>query len=184
MAGEPGGFTRFMFRPRSPLNKGSSTESRIKDRGRIREFFDLDLDDETVKFYQKKEFFVPTNKHESHIVLQTWHDLLVLLTTVKNSIAADGLSLILEKFDKHHQVMQEMFASVENFGLTVLVILDNHLERRARNETRSLDRIRARHHQRSRSDGNRRESPTRDCTQSPVTTRRHAEEGPGSQDRS
>ena len=126
--GEPGGFTGFMFHPRSPFSKGSSTESLIKGRGRVREFFDLEADDETLKFYQKKEFFVPTDENELKIVLQTWHDLLVLLT-VKDTIAAEGLSLILSKFDEHYQIIQEMFASSDDFGLTVLVILDNHLQK-------------------------------------------------------
>ena len=71
---------------------------------------------------------MPTTKHELQIVLQTWHCLLVLLT-VENSISTEGLALILEKFDDHHQVMQEMFSSVEDFGLTVLVILNNHLQK-------------------------------------------------------
>jgi hypothetical protein len=61
-------------------------------------------------------------------VLQTWHDLLVLMT-VKDSIATEGLSLILEHYDKHYQVIQEMFASIADFGLTVLVILDNQLQK-------------------------------------------------------
>jgi hypothetical protein len=126
--GEPGGFTAFMFHPKSPSTKGTSTESAIKGKGRIREFFDLDADEETIKFYQKKEFFVPTSEPELKIVLQTWHDLLVLLT-VKDTIAAEGLSLILEKYDSYYQVIQEMFASSKDFGLTVLVILDNHLQR-------------------------------------------------------
>jgi hypothetical protein len=126
--GEPGGFTVFMFHPRSPLSKGSSTESNIKSRSRVREFFELEADSETVKFYQKKEFFVPTTENELKIVLQTWHDLLILLT-VENSIAVEGLALILEKFDDHYQVLQEMFTSIDDFGLTVLVILDNQLQK-------------------------------------------------------
>jgi hypothetical protein len=126
--GEPGGFTVFMFHPRSPLTKGTSTESAIKGRGRIREFFALEADEDTLKFYQKKEFFIPTSENELKIVLQTWHDLLVLMT-VKDSIATEGLSLILEHYDDHYQVIQEMFASSADFGLTVLVILDNQLQK-------------------------------------------------------
>ncbi len=126
--GEPGGFTVFMFHPKSPLTTGTSTESVIKGKGRVREYFDLEADEETLKFYQKKEFFVPTSEPELKIVLQTWHDLLVLMT-VKDTIAAEGLALILEKYDSYYQVIQEMFASSKDFGLTVLVILDNQLQR-------------------------------------------------------
>jgi hypothetical protein len=124
--GEPGGFTAFMFHPKTP--NGNLTESMIKGKGRVREFFSLEAEDETVKFYQKKEFFVPTTENELQIVLQTWHDLLELLT-VEGSIATEGLALILEKFDDHYQVIQEMFISIEDFGLSVLVILDNQLQK-------------------------------------------------------
>jgi hypothetical protein len=103
-------------------------ESAVQGKGRIREFFDLDADDETIKFYQKKDFFAPTNENDLKIVLQTWHNLLVLLT-VKDRIATEGLALILDKFDDHQEVIQEMFLSTPDFGLTILVILDNHLQR-------------------------------------------------------
>ena len=126
--GEPGGFTVFMFRPRSPFTTGASTESVVQGKSRIREFFDLEADEETLTFYQKKEFFIPTSENELKIVLQTWHDLLVLLT-VEKSIAVEGLATILEQFDDHYQVIQEMFASTADFGLTVLVILDNHMQK-------------------------------------------------------
>jgi hypothetical protein len=60
-----------MFYPKSPLSKGTSTESAIKGRGRIREFLELEADEETLKFCQKKELFVPTTEHELKVVLQT-----------------------------------------------------------------------------------------------------------------
>jgi hypothetical protein len=60
-----------MFHPKSPLTKGSSVESAVKGKGRIRKFFDLDADDETIKFYQKKDFFAPTNEKHLKMVLQT-----------------------------------------------------------------------------------------------------------------
>jgi hypothetical protein len=126
--GEPDGFTVFMLHPWSPLMKGTWTESAIKGRGRIREFFALDKDEYTLRFYQKKEFFIPASENKLKIVLQTWHDLSVLMT-VKDSIATEGLSLILEHYDEHYQVIQEIFASIADFGLTLLVILDNQLQK-------------------------------------------------------
>jgi len=88
----------------------------------------MEPDAETLKYYQKREFFVPTSENELKIVLQTWHDLLELLT-VKDSIATEGLAHILQHYDDHFQVIQEMFVSTEDFGLSVLVILDLHLQR-------------------------------------------------------
>ena len=115
--------------PRSPFSAVTSTESIVQGKSRIREFFDLEADEITLTFYQKKEFFIlPTSKNELKIILQTWHDLLVLLT-VERSIAVEGIAIILEQFDNHYQVIQEMFASTADFGLTVLVILDNHLQK-------------------------------------------------------
>jgi hypothetical protein len=89
---------------------------------------ELEADKETLKFCQKKEFFVPTAEHELKIVLQTWHDLLELLT-IKDTVGTKGLARILEKHDEHCQVVQEMFTSIKDCGLTVMVILDNHLQK-------------------------------------------------------
>ena len=58
-----------MFHPRPPFTKGSTTESIVKGKSRIREFFDLKADEETLTFYQKKEFFIPTSKNELKSVL-------------------------------------------------------------------------------------------------------------------
>ena len=118
----------FIFYPRSPFTNGLSTGSTVKGKSRIRKFFELEADEETPTFYQKREFFITTSKNELKIVLQTWHDLLVLLT-VNRSIATKGIALILDQFDDHYHVIQEMFASTADFGLTVLVILDNHLQK-------------------------------------------------------
>ena len=115
-----------MFHPRLPFTTGSWTKSIVQGKSRIREFFHLKPDEETLTFYQKDEFFIPTSENQLKIVLQTWHDLLVLLT-VEGSITVEGIAIILDQFDDHYQVIQEMFASTADFGLTVLVILDNHL---------------------------------------------------------
>ena len=62
--GEPGGFTVFMFHLRSPFTAGSSTEAIVQGKSRIGEFFHLEADEETLTFYQKKEFFIIPNKRE------------------------------------------------------------------------------------------------------------------------
>ena len=61
------------------------------------------------------------------IVLQAWHDLPEFLLTVKD-ITAKRFSLIPDKHDNHHQVIQEVLSSTEDLLLTDLVILDNHLQ--------------------------------------------------------
>ena len=83
----------FMFHPRSPFTKGLSTESIVKGKSRIREFFELEAYEETLTFYQKEKFFIPISENELKIILQTWHDPLVLLTVVNRSIATEGIAL-------------------------------------------------------------------------------------------
>jgi hypothetical protein len=48
--GGPCGFTVFMLHPWLPHTKGTLTELAIKGRGRIRDFFALDADKDTLKF--------------------------------------------------------------------------------------------------------------------------------------
>ena len=52
-----------------------------------------------------------------------------VLLTIEGSIAVEGIAIILDQFDDHYQVIQEMFASTTDFGLMVLVILNNHLQK-------------------------------------------------------
>ena len=120
---DPGGFTGFMFYPRSlgptPINK---------DKQRIREFFDLDVDEDTIDHYLKMEYFVPKNENELRIQLETWRDTLAMVTCV-DTVANDGLSHFLERFDDLYSTIQEMFQVVPNFGLLVLLTLDRHLQK-------------------------------------------------------
>jgi hypothetical protein len=125
--GEPGGFTVFMFHPRTLTSAGPSAAALVSGKERIREFFDLPTAESTLAFYQKKEYFIPTNDNELKIVLQTWHDLLELMS-VRGTIAVAGIAHVLLHYDGLYSIIQEMFASVEDFGLSILVILDNHLQ--------------------------------------------------------
>ena len=118
-----------MFHPKSPFTAGSSTETIVQGKSRTREFFHLEADEETLTFYhQKKEFFIPTSGNKLKIALQTWNDLLVLLT-VKGPIVVEGIAIILDQYDDHYRGIQETFASTTDFGLTVLFIINNHLQK-------------------------------------------------------
>jgi hypothetical protein len=125
--GEPGRSTVFMFHPRSLASSGPSATALGSGKERIRECFDLPTAESTLALYQKTEFFIPTDNNELKIVLQTWHDLLELMS-VKGTIAVTGIAHVLSNYDGMYSVIQEMFASVEDFGLSILVILDNHLQ--------------------------------------------------------
>ena len=55
---------------------------------------------------------------------------MIVLLTVEKSIAVEGITTILDQFENHYQVIQEMFASTADFRLTVLlVILHNHMQK-------------------------------------------------------
>jgi hypothetical protein len=124
---EPGGFTGFMFHPRTLFPSGPSATAVISSKERIREFFDLPTDESTLVYYQKKDFFIPKDDNELKIVIQTWHDLLVLMS-VKDTIAAEGLAHFLDAYDGLYSTIQEMFVSCPNFGLIIVLTLDCHLQ--------------------------------------------------------
>jgi hypothetical protein len=116
-----------MFRPRLLFPSGPSAVALISGKERIREFFDLPTNETTFSYYQNRDFFIPTNDNELKIVLQTWHNLLVLMP-VKDTIAAEGLDHFLEAYDGLYTVIQEMFESCPNFGFIIVLTLDCHLQ--------------------------------------------------------
>ena len=101
-----------MFHPWPP--SAGSSDSFKQGKSRIIDFFHLNADKETLTFYQKDEFFIPTSENQLKIVLQTWHDLLVLLT-VEGPITVEGIAIIPDQFDDHYQVIQEIFTSTADF---------------------------------------------------------------------
>lgn len=122
---EPGGLTGFMFFPRSEMSAGPSGTSR--DKQRIRDYFDLPIEEDCVDYYVKKEYFIPSNVSQLEIVLTAWRDLIELIT-VKNSIATAGLHIFLKSFEDLYQILEEMFRVVPNFGLLLILSLDRHLQ--------------------------------------------------------
>jgi hypothetical protein len=122
---EPGGMTGFMFFPRSEMASGAAAINR--DKQRIRDYFDLPVEEECVDYYIKKEYFIPRNTHQLEIVLTAWKDLLELCT-VENSIAVTGLKHLLASLDDLYQILEEMFKVVQNFGLRLILSMDRHLQ--------------------------------------------------------
>jgi hypothetical protein len=122
---EPGGLTGFMFFPRSEMAAGASGAGR--DKQRIRDYFDLPIEDECINYYIKKEYFVPRNTYQLEIVLAAWKDL-IELCTVKGSIATAGLRHFLRNYEDIYQILDEMFRVVPNFGLLLILSLDRHLQ--------------------------------------------------------
>ena len=76
----PGGFTIFMFHPKTvDMDNNAFDKSTV----RLREYFDMEVTDETIAFYAKQGFFHPTNPNDMRIQLQTAHNMLELLIYIK-----------------------------------------------------------------------------------------------------
>jgi hypothetical protein len=122
---EPGGLTGFMFFPRSEV--ASSVAGANQEKQRVRDYFDLPVEDECVSYYLKKEYYIPNCTHHLQIVMETWRDLIELVT-VKRSIATVGLRCFLENLDEVWHMLEEMFRVVPNFGMLVILTFDRHLQ--------------------------------------------------------
>jgi hypothetical protein len=88
--GLPGGFTVFMFHPKTIDMGAKAYDSSTVT---LRKYFDLDVKDATVAYYAKQGFVHPTNSHDLRIQLETALEMLELVTCAK-SIATQGLHYI------------------------------------------------------------------------------------------
>ena len=122
----PGGFTVFMFHPKT-VDTGKTTFDSSK--ATLREYFGVEVEDETIEFYAKQGFFHPTNQHDLRIQLQTALDMLELLTC-KNSIATKGLHYILNprRWSRLATVLHGRFQTDKAFGTKFLYSVDRALQ--------------------------------------------------------
>ena len=122
----PGGFTVFMFHPKT---MEVDTKAFDKNTARLREYFDLDVEDDTIAYYAKQGFFHPKNPSDLQTQLQTAHDMLELLTC-KKSIATAGLAYILnpKRWKKMITIMHDRFRTQPNFGSKFVYSVDRTLQ--------------------------------------------------------
>ena len=122
----PGGFTVFMFHPKT---MEVNTKAFDKNTARLREYFDLDVEDDTIAYYAKQGFFHPKNPSDLHTQLQTAHDMLELLTC-KESIATAGLAYILHprRWRKMITILHDRFQTQPNFGSKFVYSVDRTLQ--------------------------------------------------------
>lgn len=122
----PGGFTVFMFHPRT-VDTGSRTFD--SNTATLREYFGMDVEDATVAYYAKQGFFHPTNSHDLRVQLQTTLDMLELLTC-KNSIATVGLHYILDppRWRRYATEIHDRFLAEKSFGTKFLYSIDRNLQ--------------------------------------------------------
>ena len=130
----PGGFTVFMFHPRT-VDTGTRTFD--SDTATLREYFGMDVEESTVAYYAKQGFFHPTNSHDLRIQLQTALDMLELLTC-ENSIATKGLHYILNptRWRRYATEIHDRFLAEKSFGTKFLYSVDRTLQTFFRRLTR------------------------------------------------
>ena len=133
----PGGFTVFMFHPRT-VDMGTRTFD--SNTATLREYFGMDVEDSTVAYYAKQGFFHPTNSHDLRIQLQTALDMLELLTCT-NSIATSGLHYLLHppRWRRYATEIHDRFVAEKSFGTKFLYSVDRTLQTFFRRLSRMSD---------------------------------------------
>jgi hypothetical protein len=124
--GIPGGFTVFMFHPKTIDMGGKAFDTHTAT---LREYFDLDVEDTTIAYYAKQGFFHPTNPHDLRIQLEAAMEMLELLTC-PNSIATHGLQYILhpKMWRRYSTRMHDRFLGDKSFGSQFLYTIDLSLQ--------------------------------------------------------
>jgi hypothetical protein len=117
----PGGFTLFMFRPKSARFARSPEE----ERNAIRSMFgETKLDDESVRFYSKKDFFLAGSLPELEEQLRTAIEFLSLLTC-ERGIAVAGYNFGLRFLLENRPVFLEVIERKPIFCTEYAYMLDN-----------------------------------------------------------
>lgn len=124
--GSPGGFTLFMF---CPKNVEASLNTNKSDIALLRDYFGLDVDDDTVNHYARQGWFYPSNHYDLRVQLKTACSMLELLTG-EGSIASHGMSYILnqKRWDRYAPLLAERFKTENLFGAKFVYCLDRNLQ--------------------------------------------------------
>ena len=101
-----------------------------KDTARLREYFDMDVEDDTIAYYAKQGFFHPKDPNDLRTQLQTAHDSMMELLTCEKSIATVGLAHILQpkRWRKMITILNDRFRTQPNFGSKFVYSVNRHLQ--------------------------------------------------------
>jgi hypothetical protein len=122
---DPGGLSIFSCYPRT---RDSGPVAFNKDKAQLREHLKLDVDDETLSYYLKRDLFVAKDIHELTIQFETFRKLLELLS-VHDTVATHGLTIAIRGFREYYTQIQEMIVVSPNFCLKILYAFDKHIQR-------------------------------------------------------
>jgi hypothetical protein len=95
----------------------------------LRDYFGLDVDDDTVSHYARQGWFYPSNHYDLRVQLKAARDMIDLLAG-KDSIASHGLSHILHpnRWDRYAPLLAERFKTENLFGAKFVYCLDRNLQ--------------------------------------------------------
>ncbi len=117
---QPGGFTIFMFKPKS----GASARTTKSLQQSIRSMFgDTEVDEDSVKYYASHEFYLAQTVMELEIQLQTCISFLDTLTATEG-IASEGYTYGLKLVKKNWLMFQSLFDQDHLFGVRLGYFLD------------------------------------------------------------
>ena len=125
--GIPGGFTVFMFHPKTIDMGGKVFDTHTAS---LREYFDMDVEDTTIAYYGKQGFFHPKNAHDLRIQLETTLEMLELLTCPNSIATPHGLHYLLnpKMWRRYSTRMHDRFLNDKSFGSQFLYSIDLSLQ--------------------------------------------------------
>ena len=124
----PGGFTLFMFHPKT-VELGAGGKAGNSSNALLREYLGMEIEEETLEYYAKQGYYVPSTPNDMRIQLQTAMSTLELLTC-DQSIATKGLAYVLNpgRWARLTTNLNDRFKSEPEFGTKFCYTLDRHLQ--------------------------------------------------------
>ena len=125
----PGGFTIFMFYPKTADTGGKVFGGGKGSTELLREYLGMDVEESTLEYYMKQGYYTPATPNNLRIQLQTALDMLQLLTC-DGTIAGKGIAHVLNhrRWGRMTTILNDRFSSEAEFGAKFCYSLDRHLQ--------------------------------------------------------
>ena len=125
----PGGFTIFMFYPKTADTGGKAFGGGKGSTELLREYLGMDVEESTLEYYLKQGYYTPTTPNDLRIQLQTALDMLQLLTC-DGTIAGRGIAHVIDprRWGRLTTILNDRFRTEAEFGAKFCYSLDRHLQ--------------------------------------------------------
>ena len=125
----PGGFTIFMFYPKTADAGGKAFGGGKGSTELLREYLGMDVEESTLEYYMKQGYYTPSTPNDLRIQLRTALDMLQLLTC-DGTIAGKGIAHVLDqrRWGRMTTILNDRFSSEPEFGAKFCYSLDRHLQ--------------------------------------------------------